>query len=338
MSVFNLDDYKGNIITTRVRLARNLAGYPFRIKEKEETQRIARLVESVIYKREHCTLFFMDDLSQTEKEAMKERHLISNLLIKNSFYGAALVGDDESLSIMIHEEDILREQCFMRGLCLKEAYKRLKNVDCDIFNNFDVAFDNEFGYLTACPTNVGTGLRASVMLFLPALTESGKIVASLKNFENLGLTVRGAYGEGSGAEGLVYQISNEITTGKTEEEILTLVEQTVIAVCKEERAEEERLYLSHELQTMDRVKRAFGLLTNAMLLSYDEFLKEIASIRLGAMWGHIDIADIGGIDDLTIKVRPANLCLAYNREHLTEIEDKKYRAEQVKKILLKLKG
>ena len=175
------------------------------------------------------------------------------------------------------------------------------------------------------------------MLFLPALTASGKIASSLERFSKLGLTVRGLYGEGSEAEGCTYQISNEVTLGLSEYEILSLVEDAVVSVCKAEREEMERLYVSRELQTMDRAKKSFGILTNAVLLSYGEFLSELARVKLGAMLGLIDIRDIAKLDELSVMVRPANLSLAYGKR-LSATERDLYRAETVGKVLSELKG
>lgn len=333
----NTDLFRGNIVTSRVRLARNFADFPFKIKDANDAKEIAKQVSRTLVKTDDFSLLFMSDLSDIKKEAMKERHLISNNLIKNFDCGAVLVNADESVSIMINEEDVIREQCFLRGLRLKDAYDKLAVIDGVLFDNFDVAYDDNFGYLTACPTNVGTGLRASAMLFLPALTESGKLKSAMKGFARKGLTVRGAYGEGSSAEGCFYQISNEITLGLSEEEILSLVEDTIICVCEAEREESEKIFAKHELKTMDMAKKSFGILTNAVLLSYGEFLTEIARVKLGATMGYIDIQDVEKLDDLIMSVRPANLCEKFGRM-LTSTERDLYRAETVSKTLIKLKG
>lgn len=337
MAVLNPELFDGNIVMTRVRLARNLTDYPFRIKEPDAAKEIARELYVSLLKRDRFTLYFMSELNSLKKEAMKERHLISRNLMENTDCGAVLINEDESVSLMVNEEDVLREQCFMRGLRLKEAYEKLSLIDADVSRNFNVAYDEELGYLTACPTNLGTGLRASVMLFLPSLTASGKIASSLERFSKLGLTVRGLYGEGSEAEGCTYQISNEVTLGLSEYEILSLVEDAVVSVCKAEREEMERLYVSRELQTMDRAKKSFGILTNAVLLSYGEFLSELARVKLGAMLGLIDIRDIAKLDELSVMVRPANLSLAYGKR-LSATERDLYRAETVGRVLSELKG
>ena len=238
---------------------------------------------------------------------------------------------------MVHEEDIIREQCFMRGLRLTEAYKRLSNVDDELSKNLDFAYSDRFGFITACPTNLGTGLRASVMMFLPALTESGKINDLIEEVSELGLTVRGVYGEGSKAEGYTYQISNEVTLGVSEYDIISQVEKTVEQIVKAEHDLMQSNYLGkNELYTMDRAKKSFGLLTNAVVLTYSEFLEHISKIKLGAMLGVINISDIEKIDDLIVMVRPASICDHYGKK-LNSLDRDLYRAELVKNQLLKLK-
>ena len=336
MAFFNPEIFKGNIIMSRVRLARNLRGYPFKIKDVYHAKEIVKKVNRALVKTDTFNLFFMSNLSDLKLEAMKERHLISQNLIDNRECGAALINQDESISVMVNEEDIIREQCFMRGLSLSEAYKRLDKIDDDLEKNLEIAFDSKFGYLTACPTNLGTGLRASVMLFLPALTEGGKISALVQECAKLGLTVRGLYGEGSDAEGFMYQVSNEVTLGISEHEIIREVEKTVEDICRAERDEMERLYIRHELKTMDKAKKAYGVLTNAVLLSYNEFLSYIAQVKLGVMMGYLNINNLESIDDLIIKTRPANICEQYGRK-LSKADRDLYRAEMVGKKLIKLK-
>lgn len=336
MTIINPDIYSGNIVTTRVRLARNLKGYPFRVNDAETAREIVAKVNRALVRTDTFSLFFMAKQSGVRLEAMKERHLISQNLIDNRELGAVLINGDESISVMVNEEDIIREQCFMKGLRLQEAYKRLSRVDDDLAKNLDIAYDDRFGYLTACPTNLGTGLRASVMMFLPALTESGKISALIKEVSKLGLTVRGYYGEGSEAEGYMYQISNEVTLGVSEQEILSSVEETVVEICKIEREEMEKLFVKNRLKTMDRAKKSFGILTNAVLLSYSEFLSHIALVKLGAMLGLINISEIEALDDLIVKVRPANICEHYGKQ-LSAVNRDAYRAEMVGNKLMKLK-
>lgn len=336
MPTINPDNFQGNIITSRVRLARNINGYPFNVKEIGTAKEIIKKVNRAVVKCDTFNLYNVNSLDSITLEAMKERHLISNYLIEKSLCGAALVNQDESISIMINEEDHIREQCFMKGLRLSEAHKRLEQIDDELSKNLDIAYNGQFGYLTACPTNLGTGLRASVMMFLPALTESRKISALIKEVSRLGLTVRGLYGEGSSAEGYMYQISNEITLGVSEFDIIREVEETVYRICNAERDEMERLYTKNELKTFDKAKKSFGILTNAVLLSYGEFLSHIANVKLGTMLGMLNLGDIKEIDDLIVSVRPAMLCYEYGRR-LNATDRDRLRAEKVGQKLLKIK-
>ncbi len=335
MTSINPELFRGNIVMTRVRLARNLSGYPFKVKNVVAAREIIKKVNRALVRTDTFNLYYMSNLSDLKLEAMKERHLISQNLIDNRECGAVLINPDESISVMVNEEDVIREQCFMKGLRLSEAYKRLTKIDDDLEKNLNLAFSSELGYLTACPTNLGTGLRASVMLFLPALTESGKIGALIREVSKLGLTVRGHYGEGSDAEGYMYQISNEVTLGVSEEQILSEVEKTVQDICLAERDEMERLFAKNELKTMDRAKKAFGILTNAVILSYSEFLSNVALVKLGAMMGYIDIFNVEEIDDLIINARPANICEQYGKR-LSATDRDLYRAEMVGRKLDKL--
>ena len=337
MATLNPDIFKGNIVMSRVRLARNLKNYPFKVENPALAKDLVKKVYRALVKSDTFNLYFMSNMSDVKLEAMKERHLISQNLIDNRSCGAALINQDESVSIMVNEEDVIREQCFMKGLRLNEAYKRLDKIDDDLEKNLELAFDSKLGYLTACPTNLGTGLRASVMLFLPALTVSGKISALIKEANKLGLTVRGLYGEGSEAEGYMYQISNEVTLGVSEYDIIREVQNTVEDICRAEREEMERIFVKNELKTMARARKAFGILTNAIFLSYGEFLSHVAEVKLGAMLGYINIENVDEIDDLIIKARPANICEQYGKRLSTTDRDL-FRAELVGKKLIKLKG
>ncbi len=336
MNITDTELYRGNVVMTRVRLARNLRDYPFRA-DSATAKEIVKKVNRALLKCDTFSLFFTANLDDLTLEAMKEKMLISEALIENRERGAALINVDKSVSIMVNEEDTIREQCFMKGLRLSEAYRKLEKIDAELSKNLDFAFDDRFGYLTACPTNLGTGLRASVLLFLPALTEGGKINALMREVEGLGFTVRGAYGEGSAGEGFMYQISNEVTLGVSEEQIIESVEETVLKICQLERKEAKRLFGNRELKIIDRVRKSFGILTNAILLDYKEFLSHVSLVKMGAMLGMIDINDVEAIDDLIVAVRPAVLCEEYGRK-LSSVDRDLFRAEIVSKKLLKLRG
>lgn len=332
----NTELYRGNVVMTRVRLARNLRDYPF-VNTPKDAKEIVKKVNRALQKCDTFNLMFMANFDQMALESMKERHLISQALIDNKEISAALINTDKTISIMLNEEDVIREQCFMRGLRLTEAYRKLEKIDAELSKNMDFAYDRRFGYLTACPTNLGTGLRASVLLFLPALTEGRKINTLVREVQKLGLTVRGLYGEGSSGEGFMYQVSNEVTLGVSEEDILKSVEETVLSICQAEREESERLFSKNQIKIIDKVRKSFGVLTNAVLLDYSEFLSHVALVKMGAMLGMIDIDDLEAIDDLIINVRPAVLCEQYGKK-LSSIDRDLFRAEIVTKKLLKLRG
>lgn len=335
MSVNIPDLAKGTIITSRVRLARNVRGVPFKIKDPTVASEMVKKVYKALAKADTFNLYYMAKLPLSKMEAMKEKHLISQNLIDNRLCGAALINEDKSISIMVNEEDVLREQCFMKGLRLSEAYNKLNKIDDELAKHLDIAFDDEFGYLTACATNLGTGLRASVMLFLPALTESGEIGELVEILKEMGLTVRGLYGEGSEAEGYMYQISNELTLSLSEQEIIRSVEDAVERICNAERIQMKKLYSNKELQTLDRAKKSYGILTNAVLLPYSEFLKHIANVKLGVALGMLDFNDLDSIDDLVVNVRPYSLCELYGK-NLSQTDRDLYRAEYVGGRLKKL--
>ncbi len=327
---------RGNVITTRIRLARNLKDYPFYINDQQKAKEIVKKVNRALVKCDTFNLFYVSNLDKLFLETMKDKHLISQNLIDNPLGGAVLINTSEDLSIMINEEDVIREQCFMKGLCLSEAYRRLDKIDDELSKYLDIAYDDRFGYLTACPTNMGTGLRASVMMFLPALSMTGKIGELVEEVSRLGLTVRGAFGEGSQAEGYMYQISNEVTLGVSENEIIRSVEETVLQICNAERELAEKLFLKKDLKAMDKAKKSFGVLTNAVLLSYSEFLEHIANVKIGAMMGFLPIKEIEELDDLIVMVRPAVLSLKYGKK-LSATDRDLFRAEVVGQKLLKIK-
>ena len=264
-----MDNTCSTVMSTRIRLARNLEGYPFpsHLKSDKQAKEIIRLASSGLSRLEEFRLHYMDGISEDEAQSLIENHLISPALLNNRRRSAVLINHEESISVMINEEDHLREQCIVKGLDLQFAYETMSEVDGCISGTMKFAFDEQLGYLTACPTNLGTGLRASVMMFLPALTINGVMPRIMKSVARLGLTVRGIYGEGSAAEGYTYQISNEVTLGVTETEILRGVEEVVLKICKLEETERERLATGvSALDIQDECLRSYGILLNCAKL------------------------------------------------------------------------
>ena len=252
MEVYRPNQLDYNIISSRVRLARNLTEECFYIRDEAFAKSVIQRALTAVNRLEPFDLFILSSMPELTIEGMKERHLISQALIDNRERSAVLINRDESISVMIHEEDVFREQCFMRGLQVAEAYKMLSKTDDALARAFQIAFDAKLGYLTACPTNLGTGMRASVMLFLPALTESRRLEELLPKIKELGLTIRGVYGEGSRADCYMYQVSNEVTLGVSEKEILDSVEETVISLCKAEQAMCRDYFRRNRLQVAER--------------------------------------------------------------------------------------
>lgn len=333
------DITKKTVISTRVRLARNLEGYPFpsHLKSEKQAKEIIRLVSSGFSRLDEFKLYYMDAVDDENAVCLMENHLISPMLIKNKRFSAALINTQENVSIMINEEDHLREQCIVKGFDLPLAYDTMNGIDNRIGKSMKFAFDEQFGFLTACPTNLGTGLRASVMLFLPALTVNGIMPRVIRSISRLGLTVRGVYGEGSDAEGYMYQISNEVTLGVTEEEILTQVKEAVLKICELEEAERRNLVQgSSALEIQDECLRAYGILTNCAKISTREFVSLTAKVKLGACLGYINIDDVSAIDDLVIKLTPSNITAAAGKQ-LTALERDVYRAQYCAKAFRKMK-
>ncbi len=325
--------YDSVVASTRIRLARNFADHPFphKLRDVKQAQEMIRLLSAKLNRTETFNAYYMNNLPAEKAEFLKERHLISQHLIKNRAISAALVSVDESISVMINEEDHVREQYFLKEFDLKKAYERLSGIDEIISESIPFAYDREWGYLTACPSNLGTGLRASVMLFLPALTRRNVMRRIIPELAHLGLTVRGAFGEGSGADGEMYQVSNEVTLGLSEGEILEVVEHAVEKLAEFELREREKLFYADELAFRDRVLRAYGILTNCMTVDEEEFNRHMADIKLGVAMGVLH-GTMQELDDLIVALQPANVN-RLNGAPLLERERNRYRAEYAGKAL-----
>ena len=199
-----MNDYTlGAVVSSRIRLARNLNGFAFpsRLRSNKQAKEIIRAVSAAVNKLDEFHLYYMDAISGEDAQGLIENHLISPALLKRPTFSAALINEKRNISIMINEEDHLREQCIVKGFALESAYSKMSEKDTLIARSIPFAYDERLGYLTACPTNIGTGLRASVMMFLPALAIGGMMPRVIQSATRLGLTVRGAYGEGSSATG-----------------------------------------------------------------------------------------------------------------------------------------
>lgn len=306
--------YKNNdndiVISTRIRLARNVEGMPFPNALSDKSELTRKIKEAVINSNSTLSKEFefinLDDVSIDKKQALAEEHMISFDMLSGN-QKSVLISNDKTMSIMLMEEDHIRLQVIENGLCLDEAYETANKIDDVLEENLKFEFDEEWGYLTACPTNAGTGLRASVMMHLPALSLTNNMQRIISSAQNLGITVRGMYGEGSKADGNIYQISNSITEGFSEKEIIEKVKNVVNQICElEEKARENLMKSSDDLS--DRVYRAFGTLKYARKISSKEAKSLISDVLLGQKTGII--SERGKISPVELMVRcePALLC------------------------------
>lgn len=332
-----MDKYKDVVISSRIRLARNAEGIPFPSKLNDERaySLIMKSAEESARDAFKFKFYQMAHLSDVDRKAIFERHLISRELAVNTKNGAVIISDNEDTSIMINEEDHYRIQTINKGFGLSDAYNRAVEYDKLLAGKIKLAYSEKLGYLTSCPTNVGTGLRASVMLFLPALTLSGKMAGLINSIQQMSLTVRGVYGEGSKAEGYTYQISNQVSLGQSEQEIIENVNKIVDAVCEAEINERKTLQSEEGIKLTDKIMRAYGTLTNACLLTSAELLECASYVKLGVFYGLIKLD--GDINGLIISSQPANL-IKLAGKNLNAGERDVFRAETVKKALKIMAG
>lgn len=309
------------VISSRVRAARNLVGVPFpHLLEPEKSMEVINAVKAALENKEasdltgNLELTLLNDLSPFERQILVDKHLISPDLLNDFQYKAVVLRDDEAVSIMINEEDHLRIQCLLSGLRLKEAWDIVDKVDDGLERSLDYAFSETLGYLTSCPTNAGTGLRASVMLHLTGLKITKQLGGVFNAISKLGLTVRGLYGEGTEALGDLFQLSNQITLGQSEEEIINNLISITRQILTQEQASRQVLYRERRGVVEDRVYRAYGILSNARILTLEETMRMLSDLRLG-----IGLKIISGVQDkllneLMVKIRPAFLIKTAGRE------------------------
>ena len=299
------------VISTRVRLARNLKDYPFpcRLSEQGRKKVIEKVTSAIRDSNSSIASDFnlikLDDLTEAQGVSLVERHLVSPEFISETEGRALLLSKDESMSIMINEEDHIRLQVITDGLSLEQAYDTADKLDTLLDENLEFAFDDKLGYLTQCPTNLGTVMRASVMLHLPALENSRTIVRIAGNLSKLGLTIRGAYGEGSEPSGSLYQLSNQVTLGISEKAAIENLENITKQLVSQEQQARERLAKSIDIQ--DSVSRSLGLLKSAMVMTHDEALKLLSNVRFGILSGQIKDVTADVVDSLMEKIEPATL-------------------------------
>lgn len=328
------------VLSSRVRLARNLKNYPFPSKMTQETGEKAALeiIDTIIKESSYLSKEFsyigMSELIDIDKVALLEKHLISVDLIKNSQIGGVLTSKDENLSIMVNEEDHIRIQSILPGMQLSQAWEISDKIDNIIEQKIEYAYNENYGYLTSCPTNVGTGMRASVMVHLPSLRMIGYINGLLSTIGKLGLAVRGTYGEGSQSVGNLYQISNQVTLGQSEDDIISNISGVIAQITEQERMARNKVLKESGIQLEDKIFRSYGIFTNARLLSSNECMNLLSDIKLGVDLCMINTISQKDISELMIITQPACLQKLAGKTLNDEERDIK-RAEVVRKKLLK---
>ncbi len=318
------------VLSTRIRLARNIDEYPFPAKlTKEGKKEVCEKVRDILLSQKYWDFSYtqMETLTKAQSISLAERHLISPDFASQKD-GALVLTDDEAISIMLCEEDHIRLQVMMSGLALQEAFSVADKVDNILSSELQYAFDERIGYLTQCPTNLGTAMRASVMLHLPALTKCGQIGKLANTVSKLGLVIRGAHGEGSSPKGEIYQLSNQITLGISEKEALDNLQSITLQLVAQERAAAKKL-LENPVQ-VDNIWRARGILQYARMLSCDEFMELSSLVRLGAREGLFEI-DAKKLNELTYNIQPATINARENTDFAANQRDV-IRAEEVRKV------
>lgn len=303
------------VISSRVRLARNLktSFFPTRIGREEAEALIATVKEALLAANSRMRDIFdvinMKERSQLEKIALMEHHCVSPRFLNTEVPTALLLSKDESISIMVNEEDHLRIQSLACGMDISTAMKHANEIDDLLEENLEYAYHQQYGYLTTCPTNVGTGLRASYMIHVPALETTGQLQSILDAIGKFGLTVRGLYGEGSEAQGSFYQISNQVTLGLTEQETIDNLTAVTRQIMEQEQNLRVRLLDERRLQFEDAVFRSYGIMSQARMLSSKETMTLLSDLKLGFDLGILDPEEgyRFNIFELMTNVQPANL-------------------------------
>lgn len=322
------------VVSTRIRLARNLQDINFvnrgsETELKEVLKRIENITSNIGYKLKFLRLKDMDDLT---KLSLIEKHLISpDFAVNNEDIGALLINDEENICVMLNEEDHIRIQVFSSGLDLEHLNNLAKEIDMAIEGLINYAFSEKYGFLTACPTNVGTGMRASVMVHLPALTETKNIRKVLNVINNFGMNIRGVYGEGSDTQGDLYQISNKQSLGISEQEIINNLKTITEKIVEQERLARKHMAKS-SIEFEDKIYRAYGILSNCRKISSDECKKLLSYVKLGTDLGIIKELNDLKIAKLNLYTKPANLQKHVGKE-LSKTERDIARADVVKEII-----
>jgi protein arginine kinase len=324
------------VLSTRVRLARNLKEVPFTHRAREE--QMAMVYSSVISAVRKTpalvtsTALQMRELTPLDRQFLVERHLISHDLADNGRLRGLLLVPDESVSAMVNEEDHLRLQALSSGFQLRSAWEAVNAIDDELGQDLDYAFSDDLGYLTACPTNAGTGMRASVLIHLPSLVLTKQIGRVLQGITQVGLAVRGFYGEGSQIMGNFFQISNQTTLGQSERETVESLERVTRQIIDYEQRARDELLKDARVQIEDKIWRAYGTLRHSRVISSQEVINLSSAVRFGVALQMNGLASVQTLNELLIRTQPAHIQLATGRE-MEQRERNVIRADYVRKLL-----
>ncbi len=299
------------VVSSRVRLARNIEGYPFsQWASSSDLKRISEHAKDAIYQSPSLSdsnLYLLEDMDSTDRRLLAERYMISREMMKSGIERYVAINPHQTASVMINEEDHLRLQVLNCGSDLRGVWEEINRIDDELETHLTYSFSNTYGYLTACPTNVGTGIRCSVMVHLPALMMSRKIEQVLNAVTQMGLTVRGLSGEGSEIAGNLFQISNQWTLGISEEETINKIERILKHIMEQERRAETKLMEESPTMVQDKVWRAYATLKYARVLSSNEAIELLSALRLGHSTGILDWPSYDSLNEMIIWLRPAHL-------------------------------
>lgn len=328
----------GVVVSSRIRLARNVSGsaFPWRSGSDESKRLFEKLYVALtsLELLDNAIVLPMEDMSAVDREVLCERRLISRELVNKGAGSGVVVADKQRVSIMINEEDHLRMQVIRPGLNLKSAWKLMDGIDSELESYVSYAYSSELGYLTACPSNVGNGLRVSVMLHLPGLKLMDEIDRVITGLNRMGMAVRGTFGEGSDDFGNMYQISNQTTLGVSESDIVKRVHDVAQTLVKTEHNARARLMEKREVYVCDYVKRAYGISKHAEIVSSGEGLDLLSALRLGMEFDMLGGVSVSRINELMLAIQPGHL--QKNAKNELSVEERDIlRAQLIRK---KIKG
>lgn len=318
-------EHAGMVLSSRVRLARNLSRHRYPVRaEPDEAREVVQFVKTAIEKSSLAgegTFFESEGLSAGDRDILVERHLISPEFMHDEMPRGLYVDDEVTTSLMVNEEDHLRIQAVRSGLDLSQAMERARAIEMELAGGLNFDYDKRLGYLTACPTNVGTGMRVSILIHLPGLVLTKEMDTVLGQMNKVGLTVRGFYGEGSDVLGYLFQVSNQTTLGRTEGDLIDSLERVTRQLIAYESNARKALFTDASHQIRDKIWRSYGILANARVLTSQEVMNLLSAVRLGVAMKEPLGLTLAKVNDLMVSTQPAHLQRFYGKDMTPEERD-----------------